>query len=269
MTITDNFNYISNLSLIGAIILLIGLFTPAGFVIHNDILLLVMLPGFFFGFGSDWTSYFPSVLPQFLAFINAIFLFLIMLICCIIIISTSIKFKHGKIDFQHYRKISLNNAFILTIDAIFWILLYMVSFYLRGVNFWGTFIPGFGIIGPFIITILILIEFFINVDKVAQENREYKYYLPLSSFGGFLYVVITWPLFASTVSAGTVSSLFITSYGLIVALIIFIGIFSIYTNLRKGYIILIIALIMSLFYMPLLSTIIPARKEYQKKQDQS
>lgn len=259
-------NYTTSFSIIGAIILLIGIFTPAGINVQNEALGLSILPGFIIKLGSTYA--YPPVLPQFLALVNAIFLTLIILICGLKIISSSLKFKRGKIEFYLYRQISLNNAFILILSAVFWLMLVSISFYLYGLNYWGLFMVSSGIIAPFITAILIFIEFFINRSKVAREKRKgRRFFLWFSSLGAFIPMIYSWLIMMP--AAGTPVTLLITAYLLITTLVTFIGIFSTYKNLKRGSNILIAALILGIFNLTLLSTIIPARNEHQEQLEQS
>ncbi|MHA1191613.1 MAG: hypothetical protein ACTSP9_04875 [Promethearchaeota archaeon] len=261
-------NYMTSFSIVGAIILLIGLFTPAGINIQDGALGLSILPGFFI-MNMHYSNYtYPPVLPQFLALVNAIFLTLLILICGLKVISSSLKLKRGKIDFQLYRQISLNNAFILILSAVFWLVLVSFSFFLYGLNYWELFMVSFGIIAPFITAILIIIEFFINRSKVTREKRKGRsFFLWFSSLGAFIIMTYSWYLFMP--AGGTIATVLITLYLLITTLITFIGIFSTYNNPKRGSNILIAALILGIFNLTLLSTIILARKQHQEQLEQS
>ena len=261
-------NFTIRLSILGVIILLIGLFTPAGINVQDETLGLSILPGFIIILGSSHTYIYGPCLPQFLALVNAIFLTLIILICGLKIISTSLKFKRGEIDFQLYRQISLNNAFILIFSAVFWMMLVSISFYLYGLNYWEFFLVSFGIIAPFITAILIIIEFFINRSKVAREKRKgRKFFFWISSLGAFIPMIYSWLIMMP--ASGTGVTVLITAYLLIASLVTFIGIFSTYINLKRGSNILIAALILGIFNLTLLSTIIPARNKHQEQLEQS
>ena len=195
-----------------------------------------------------------------LGFVSGIFLFFVMAACCTSIFLTSLKFRRGGMDFQKYRMVSLNNAFILIADSFLWLLLITMDFDHYGENFWSLFYISFGIIAPFITVTLICIEFLINRSKLKQKT--YRYMLPFGSMGGLLVLMVALSIAYSQMM--DVTLVLLVLYLLFVALFIFIGVFTAYSSLRGGYYILIVALIMSGFMVILLPTILLIRKELKK-----
>lgn len=261
----------SCLSILGATILLLGLFSPAAisysrnpsrFILINNLLAFILYGMSIHGdIDQDINSHFGHPIT----FVNGIFLFIVMFVCCISIYLTSLKFRLGKMDFQKYRMVSLNNAFLLIAASFFWLLLMSVDFDLAGENFWRLYFISFGIMAPFITATLIFVEFLINRSKLEQKKRTYRYNLPFTSMGIFLVLLETWAIMYSPTMNVFLGLLVV--YLLLVALLIFIGVLTVYSNPKKAYYILIVALVLSGFMLILLSTIIPIRNELNKSSD--
>ncbi|MFW9828132.1 MAG: hypothetical protein ACFFEY_11095 [Candidatus Thorarchaeota archaeon] len=86
----------------------------------------------------------------------------IIFLSALIIIWISIKYRKNSINFKKFKNILLILAILISILTLAWIIMMEVYYMIYGANHWvgigsGHYIPHFGIIGPFIGSIFVVL----------------------------------------------------------------------------------------------------------------
>lgn len=162
------------ISLVGAVLTLIALLTPAAYDFYRDYLARGSFMVWMWGLVSlNLSDYEYDIYIHELAFTDNIRIFIPCIICSIIIISSVIVIIVSAINYRKENRGALTwlfSAIAIIISTIAWMVAIEIVYIFESMSFWLEVNPGFGVIGPFIGASLALVGF--GVSKIGAKERE-------------------------------------------------------------------------------------------------
>ncbi|MFX1389916.1 MAG: hypothetical protein ACFE9Z_07645 [Promethearchaeota archaeon] len=110
----------------------------------------------------------PGLLTFSIIFTGTIFLSALMTIWI------SIIYRKNSIDFRKFKNLLLVFTILISISTLAWIIMMEVYYMIYGANHWvgigvGHYIPHFGVIGPFIGSVFIILG--VMLDRKKYKNK--------------------------------------------------------------------------------------------------
>lgn len=99
---------------------------------------------------------------------------ILLFLSALIIIFISIKYRKKSIKFQKFKNILLSLAILISLLSLAWIFMMEIFYIIYGANHWvgigaGHYIPHFGVMGPFIGSIFVVLGIVLERKNIKIE----------------------------------------------------------------------------------------------------